>query len=300
MGWRSWALGIGTALLCGCASPLGSALDAPVTRTVTVNGVSLLYESQGTGRPVVFVHGGFADHRIWDAQRSAVAARHRFVALTLRYFGTQPWPDQGEHFSQETHVQDLVAFIRTLDGGPAVLVGRSYGAYTALIVALRHPELVSGLVLNEPPVAALLTTPPERAALAEAGQAMAPLRAAVQAGRNDEATRQFADWTNAQPGGFDALPQATQRMHLDSARTVPLQLTARNIPITCEQLQRLAIPTVVTKGELSRANFRLAADAVHRCVPRSRLVDIPGARHGAPSQTPRAFNHVLVQFLSLP
>jgi pimeloyl-ACP methyl ester carboxylesterase len=294
MRWRSWALGIGTALLYACASPP----DAPVTRSVTVNGVSLFYESQGTGRPVVFVHGGFADHRIWDAQRSAVAARHRFVALTLRYFGTQPWPDQGEHFSQETHVQDLVAFIRTLDGGPVVLVGRSYGAYTALIVALRHPELVGGLVLNEPPVASLLTTPPERAALTEAGQAMAPLRAAAQAGRNDEATRLFADWTNAEPGGFDALPPATQRMHLDSARTVPLQLATRNIPIACEQLQRLTIPTVVTKGELSRANFRLAADAVHRCVPRSQLIEMPGARHGAPSQTPRAFNDVLVQFLS--
>ena len=296
MRWRSWALGIVAALLYGCGTPV----DAPVTRSVSVNGVQLVYESQGTGRPVVFVHGAFADHRIWDAQRSTVASHHRFVALTLRYFGSQPWPDQGEHFSQETHVQDLVAFVRTLDGRPVVLVGRSYGAYTALLVALRHPELVHGLVLNEPPVASLLTTPPERAALAEAGQAMAPLRAAVQAGRNDEATRLFADWTNGEPGGFDALPPATQRMHLDSARTVPLQLATRNVPITCEQLGRLTIPTVVTKGELSRANFRLAADAIHRCVPRSQLIEIPGARHGAPSQTPRAFNEVLLRFLSRP
>ena len=124
MRWQSWALGTVTALVCGCGSPPGAPVNAPVTRSVDVNGVSLVYESQGTGRPVVFVHGGFADHRVWDAQRSAVATRHRFVALTLRYFGSQPWPDQGEHFSQETHVQDLVAFIRTLDGGPVVLVGR--------------------------------------------------------------------------------------------------------------------------------------------------------------------------------
>jgi pimeloyl-ACP methyl ester carboxylesterase len=300
MRWQIWALGVWTAILCGCASPHGTPVVTPVTRSVTVNGVSLVYESQGTGQPVVFVHGAFADHRIWEAQRSTVAPPHRFVALTMRYFGTQPWPDRGEQFSQETHARDLAAFIRTLDGGPAILVGRSYGAYTALIVALRHPELVGGLVLNEPPVGSLLTTPPERAALAEAGQAMAPLRAAAQAGRNEEATRLFADWTNAQPGGFDALPSETQRMHLDSARTVPLQLAARNIAVTCEQLQRLTVPVVVTKGELSRANFRLAADAVHRCVPRSRLVDIVGARHGAPSQTPRAFNEVLAQFLSTP
>jgi pimeloyl-ACP methyl ester carboxylesterase len=299
MRWQSWALGIGTALIGGCGSAPSTPTDAPVTRSVDVNGVTLVYEGQGSGLPVVFVHGGFADHRVWDAQRSAVASNHRFVALTLRYFGSRPWPDQGDHFSQETHVDDLVAFIRTLDGGPVVLVGRSYGAYTALIAALRHPELVRGLVLNEPPVASLLTTPPERAALAEAVKEMAPLRAAVQAGRNDEATRQFADWTNAEPGGFDALPQATQRMHLDSARTVPLQLATRNIPLTCEQLGHLTMPTVVTRGERSRGYFRLAAEAVHRCVPRSRLIDIQGARHGAPSQTPRAFNEVLLGFLSV-
>jgi pimeloyl-ACP methyl ester carboxylesterase len=268
---------------------------------MTVNGATLVYESLGRAQPtVVFVHGGFADHRIWEVQRATVASKHRFVAVTLRYFGTAPWPDQGEQFSQETHVQDLVAFIRQLQSGPVVLVGRSYGAYTALVAAMRHPELVRGLVLNEPPIWSLLTTPSERAALADDLKGMAPLRAAAQAGRIDDATRQFADWVNAEPGGFDALPAATQRMHLDNARTVPLQLATapRNIPVGCEQLGQLTMPVVVTKGALSRKSLRLVADAASRCIPRSRLVDIPGARHDAPRQQPQAFNAVLGEFLA--
>jgi len=285
---------------CGTAGPVPAA-DSP-TESLMVNGATLVYESRGDRGPtVVFVHGGFADRRIWDSQRAAVASRYRFVAVTLRYFGTEPWPDQGERFSQETHVQDLAEFIRKLQHGPVVLVGRSYGAYTGLVVAARHPELVRGLVLNEPPLWSLLTAPPERAALADDVKAMAPLRAAVQAGLNDEATRQFADWVNAEPGGFDALPAATQRMHLDNARTVPLQLARapQNIPLTCEQLGQLAMPAVVTKGGLSRPSLRLAADALHRCVPGSRLIDIPGARHDAPRQQPQAFNDVLLAFLAM-
>ena len=268
---------------------------------MTVNGTNLSYETLGDAKhTVVFVHGGFADRRIWELQRAAVAPRHRFVAVTLRYFGTEPWTDQGEQFSQETHVQDLVAFIRKLDGGPVVLVGRSYGAYTALVAAMRHPDLVRGLVLNEPPIWSLLTTPAERAGLADDLKGMAPVRAAAQAGRIDEATRLFADWVNAEPGGFDALPAATQRMHLDNARTVPLQLVmaARNIPIGCDQLAQLTMPAVVTKGALSRMSLRLAADATSRCLPRSRLVDIPGARHDAPRQQPQAFNAALSDFLA--
>jgi pimeloyl-ACP methyl ester carboxylesterase len=268
---------------------------------MTVNGTNLSYESVGGAKPtVVFVHGGFADRRIWEVQRAAVAPRHRFVAVTLRYFGTEPWTDQGEQFSQETHVQDLVAFIRKLDVGPVVLVGRSYGAYTALLAAMRHPELVRGLVLNEPPIWSLLTTPSERAVLADDLRGMAPVRAAAQAGRIEEATRQFADWVNAEPGGFDTLPAATRSMHLDNARTVPLQLATapRNIPIGCDQLGQLTMPAVVTKGALSRPSLRSVADATNRCLPRSRLVDIPGARHDAPRQQPEAFNAVLSEFLA--
>lgn len=301
MNLRSLAWSVCVALASGCGTATRMAAPEPPVATVSVNGTTLAYETRGDGpATVVFVHGGFADHRIWESQHGALAPRHRFVAVTLRYFGTAPWPDQGEHFSQETHVQDLVAFIRELRQGPVVLVGRSYGAYTALVAALRHPELVRGLVLNEPPVWSLLTAPAERSTLANDAKGMAPVRAAVQAGQNDEATRQFADWVNAEPGGFDALPASARRMHLDNARTVPLQVATapRNIALTCEAVGRLTVPTVVTKGALSRASFRLAADALHRCMPGSRLVDIPGARHDAPRQQPQAFNAVLGEFLA--
>lgn len=296
-----FAIGLGLVLvLSGCQSFTSEQRTTPTTRTIQVNGTTLTYQEQGTGAPVVFLHGGFADHRIWEAQREPVASRNRFVALTFRYFGTAPWPDNGERFSQETHVADTAAFIRELKVGPVYLVGRSYGAYTAAIVALRYPELVRGLLLNEPPAASLLTTDAEKAVLSADVKEMGPIQAEAKAGNINQATRLFADWTNANPGGFDALPPDVQRMHLDNARTVPLQLTARNIPVTCEQLAQLRIPVSITKGEFGRAYFKLVADAIHRCVPGSDLTTIKGARHGAPTEQPRAFNDVLFAFLSRP
>jgi hypothetical protein len=55
-------------------------------------GVSLKYLEQGQGTPVVFVH---SDHRIWEPEREVIAQRYRFIALSLRYFGTDRWPDDG-------------------------------------------------------------------------------------------------------------------------------------------------------------------------------------------------------------
>ena len=52
----------------------------------------------------------------------------RYIAYDQRYFGPAPWPDDGKHFSLATHANDLAAFLRQLDVGPAHHVGWSYGA----------------------------------------------------------------------------------------------------------------------------------------------------------------------------
>jgi len=90
-----------------------------------VNGVELAYSEQGAGTPVVFVHGAWMDLRYWEPQRQAVATQYRFVAYSLRYHGTAPWPDAGQHYSHATHAADLAAFIHQMHAGPVHLVGLS-------------------------------------------------------------------------------------------------------------------------------------------------------------------------------
>ena len=286
---------IGVLILAGCQSvPVGS---PPAAKTIAVNGATLTYQDQGTGTPVVFLHGAFSDHRVWEEQRQAVAAKHRFISLSMRYFGTAPWPDDGALFSQTTHVADLAAFVRELKVGPVVLVGRSYGAAVATVTAAQHPDLVKALFLNEPPLVAALTSDSDRAAVTEDVKGLAAVRDAVKAGDNPGATRLFFDFVNDLPGAFDALPATRRAMHLDNARTVPPTFRP-GIPLSCQQLGQLKLPVVVTKGALTRPWFRLTAEATSRCVPGARLVTIPGARHGAPAEQPEAFNAALLGFLA--
>jgi pimeloyl-ACP methyl ester carboxylesterase len=215
-------------------------------------GFDMPYLEQGSGAPVIFVHGAYSDHRIWEPQREATAKSYRFIALDLRYFGTAPWPDDGTHFSQTTHVADVAAFIRELKVGPVHLVGRSYGATTSLAVALQHPELVRSLFLNEPGLASAVTDPADQKIAAEDRKCMVPVRAAAKAGNIAEATKLFFECANGEPGWFDALPPASRAMHLDNARTVPLQLNPPSpIRLTCAQLGEIKVPVEITKGELT-------------------------------------------------
>jgi hypothetical protein len=85
----------------------------------------------------------------WEPQRQAITTQYRFMAYTLRYHGTAPWPEAGEHYSVATHAAELAAFIRQLHAGPVHLVGLSSGGRLAILVALEHPDLVRGLTLAE-------------------------------------------------------------------------------------------------------------------------------------------------------
>lgn len=264
-----------------------------------VNGVALTCVAHGRGVPVVFVHGSNSDHRLWEPQREAVSQHFRHVACDQRYFGADPWADDGAGFSPQTQIDDLAAVLRTLDAGPAHLVGWSMSADAVLGVALNHPGLVRSVFLHEPSLRGLeLDSEQAQHVRADFRAAIAPALAALHSGEPAAAVRMFMDGVNDRAGTFDAMPDWLQRMARDNARTLPLQFAAPPPPrITCRDLRGLGIPVAITCGERTRTCYRIVADAAGRCLRHARVTVIPGARHLWPVQEPAAFNAALLDFL---
>jgi pimeloyl-ACP methyl ester carboxylesterase len=284
----------------GLAWPVGAA-DAPPLRHLRVNGVDLSYVDQGTGAPVVFVHGSFSDVRIWERQRPAVAESYRFIAYNERDHGPGPWPDEGQHYSAATHAADLAAFLGALQAGPVHLVAHSSGGVVATLLALDHPDVVRSLTLAEPVIGTLLEDLPEgKAPRDDRAQALAQVRAAVTAGDAVRATKVLFEWVdNEGPGAFDRQPEPVRQMFLDNARTVPLLLAAPPPPaLSCATLGGVKAPTLVIEGERTRRFFSLIDEVVVRCIPGSRLATIAQATHPMFVQQPAAFNEVLLPFLA--
>jgi pimeloyl-ACP methyl ester carboxylesterase len=114
------------------------------TQYVTLDdGGRLAYRDTGSGTLVVLLHGGFLDHRMWNAQLATLPARYRVVAPDARGHG-----DSTNAAAAFRHTDDIAALIRHLDAGPAVLVGVSMGAATATDTALEHPGLVRAVVVS--------------------------------------------------------------------------------------------------------------------------------------------------------
>jgi len=127
-------------------------------RVQVTNGATLEYHEVGSGEPLVLVHGSASDYRTWGLQQPALAEHFRVISYSRRYH----WPNDpisdGADYSMDEQVGDLQALLHALDAGPAHLVGHSYGAFLALLVAVREPSLVRSLVLAEPPVLTLFVS----------------------------------------------------------------------------------------------------------------------------------------------
>jgi pimeloyl-ACP methyl ester carboxylesterase len=98
------------------------------------------------GEPVVLLHGGFANADSWMLQAPALkAAGFRVYVPERRGHGRTP--DVEGPITYGLMADDTIAYLDTVIGGPAHLVGWSDGAVVALLVAMRRPDLVSRMVL---------------------------------------------------------------------------------------------------------------------------------------------------------
>ena len=110
---------------------------------VRFDGATLAGEAGGFGLPVVFLHAGVTDRRMWTGQMEQLAAEgYHVISYDRRGFGETSSPD--EPFS---HLADLEAVLDQLSVHAAILVGASMGGALAIDFALEHPERTVGLVL---------------------------------------------------------------------------------------------------------------------------------------------------------
>src|SRR5689334_14572833 len=118
-----------------------------------VNGVRLHYDVSGEGPPLVFVHGMCGRGQVWAGQVERLAGEFTCVIYDRRGHGMST--DGDAVHSVPLHGDDFAALVAGLELPPVVLVGSSGGARVGVDVVLRHPGMLAGAVLSEPPVFSL-------------------------------------------------------------------------------------------------------------------------------------------------
>ena len=122
--------------------------------SVHTNGIEMHYYRTGGKGPVIVAAHGITDNgQCWSRLASKLADRYDFVLADARGHGLSDKPASA--YSPQDHAQDLAGLISSLDiaprGAAAGVLGHSMGAASVAVLAATFPELVTCLVLEDPP-----------------------------------------------------------------------------------------------------------------------------------------------------
>jgi pimeloyl-ACP methyl ester carboxylesterase len=242
----------------------GTALDIEVA-----GGTVRAHDSGGDGPPIVLLHPGVGDARIWEPMLPGLTARYRVIRYDVRGYGDSPAPT-----GPYSMLADLIAVLDHFGLDRVPLVGCSMGGQSALTLALEHPERVSALALLCPGVSGY-DWPPEPELDAEWDALIAArdtdgltalgLRESAAAGADPAAVAQLRSAATAWPGEEEFL---------------------RADPPIYDRLGEIAVPSILLVGDADRPPLIEVNLEMARRIPGCRLTVLPGVDHLPPLRVP--------------
>jgi pimeloyl-ACP methyl ester carboxylesterase len=236
---------------------------------IQLGDVRTWYADQGEGEPLVLLHPGAADSRAFEMTNLAGLTDHFHTYLFDRR-GHGRTADVPGPIGYEQMADDAIAFLETVVGGPAHLLGHSDGAPVALLVARKRPDLVRRLVFSA-------------GVYHHEGWLPGILDL------DEEATDFLSGWyAEVSPDGrdhWDTFYAKLDRMH----RAEPT--------LTPDDLAGIATPTLLMFGdddEVEPAHIH----SLHRALPHAQLAIVPGTGHGLLGDKPDLCNRMIVEFLT--
>jgi pimeloyl-ACP methyl ester carboxylesterase len=260
--------------------------------SVAVGGASLVGRRLGEGLPVVFLHAGVCDKRMWDSQVAMVAEEGwQAIAYDRRGYGESESVD--EAFS---HVDDLEAVLQAFDIHAAVFVGCSMGGGLALDFALRHPGRVIGLVL----LGTSVTGAPWSATQAEQ-QIEAAEEDAWERGDRDILNRvQAHEWLDGPRAQSGRVGGAVRALFLDMnalALGKP-DLTQEERPSPAwPRVSEIGAPTLLLVGDEDFTAIIDRHEQLSEDMPNAFAAVLEGVAHIPSIERPDLVNSMLLEFL---
>jgi len=281
--------------------------------TLEIEGSSIYYVDEGSGRPTVFLHGIPTDFRAWDAQVRVFSKSRRAISYSRRYASPNVREGDVSDSTVQNNAGDLKTLVAKLGTGAVDLVGHSYGGFVAAYFAANEPELVRSLVLVEPAVSTMLVKNPNNpvelltlllgspsVASSVSGfrsKALNPALKALGEGKLETSVELLSDGIQGEPGSLKRFPEGVRSMMKENAKTIGELRTVFPVFVRSD-CARIRCRTLVINGEQSPLWLRAIGDRMASSIPRSSKVNLAGARHFPHIEKAGEFNTCVLDFLS--
>jgi len=251
---------------------------------------------QGTGPPVVLLHGFPLDHSMWRYQIEALATEYRVIAPDLRGFGNSPIEPSASAagVTMEVHVDDVAGLLDGLGvAEPVVLCGFSMGGYIAMQFVRRHGDRLRGLVLMDTKAASDAPQVVEtRLKMAENVEGWGAAHVA-----RLMTSKMYAANT------VTSKPEIVAEFEAIVSRTDPVAIAAAQRGMAARQesetlLPTLGLPVLYIVGAEDQISPPAEMRAMAEATPVSSYIEIANAGHMSPMENPTEVNTSLLNFLA--
>jgi pimeloyl-ACP methyl ester carboxylesterase len=258
---------------------------------LTVNSVPHAYDEVGSGPPLLLIHAGITDRRMWDDVMPALAERYRTIRFDLQGYGDTPLPD-----GPFCWTADARGVLDVLGVEGAHVIGTSVGAGIALDLAIADSARVDRLVLVAPGLPGW-----------EWGDAMNAYSeaesAAVERGDLEEASWvNVRFWLDGSRPPEEVDPRLRQKVYEMQLRAFQVDNEAAElswlVPNRGERLHEVTAPTLILVGERDQPDFAEMGRQMAERMPNARVEMLPGVAHLPPLEDPDSFLAAALPFLA--
>lgn len=267
---------------------------------IFANGHEHYYEIEGQGPPLVLVHGGFVDSRMWDPQAAYFSKSYTVIRYDLRGHGKTGGSAKSS-YSIELFSEDLHALMAALQVDQAYLCGLSLGGMIAQAFAVVYPNRLRALILADTAVSVRLTLSDkfQRYILAPKWAMFSIIRW-MSVARFVDFSFRLAQWTRSVEwfGQDSATAEYVRQAMLQIPTAEYIKIYDAIYEFDLLELSRITVPTLILNGEKeSRAVFRHTEEMLRR-IPDSKAEIIAGAGHTSNKENSAVFNLYVDHFLS--
>jgi pimeloyl-ACP methyl ester carboxylesterase len=254
-------------------------------RREDVGGLSLTVRSLGSdGAPLLLLHGLGVSGAVWQGIGRLLGQSTRLMAPDLRGHGDSDKPSAG--YLPRDYVGDIAALAAHEASRPRAVLGHSLGAVIAALLAAERPELMSKVILVDPPFDR--DRPRDHIAT-------------VERLRHAEPGALEAELMRREPGMGELYAKALASLYRTAADGTFLAVmrSEPGFPAAVAALSSIKIETLVIAADpsLDAALGAEAAERVGSLLLNGRLLTIPGARHAVHASRPREFARAVREFL---
>ena len=265
------------------------------------NGVELHGVREGQGQTLVFIHGAMGDWRSWEAQWPVFTKHFDCISYSRRFSFPNQNHQASPHHSAIDEAEDLAYLLDLLNVKSVILVGSSYGGFTALALAVKAQQRIKAVVAVEPPMMKYAYFTQKGREIADQFRAttIEPANSAFRSGDDETAAKIMTGGINGTASQVSSGAAMQKRLQNLQAMKMIAMSTDEFPLIPPDQLACLPMPILLMSGVNTQPVHKAIFDNLVAAMPNAKALRVSGSGHGVSREQPDYFNNAVLEFLNV-